>query len=88
MISLLEHMYQELGLVAHLHMNHITLRTWLVSEGGRGRERGGRGWREMGEGVEREGERVERDGGGRRCRPFTSSISLCMCVSSCAGHFS
>ena len=42
MISLLEHMYQELGLVAHLHMNHITLRTWLVSEGG-------------GEWVEREG---------------------------------
>ena len=30
MVSLMEHMYQDLGLVAHFHMNHITLRRWLV----------------------------------------------------------
>ena len=30
MVSLMEHMYQDLGLVAHFHMNHVTLRSWLV----------------------------------------------------------
>ena len=32
MISLMEHMYQELGLVAQMHMNPVTLRKWLVRE--------------------------------------------------------
>ena len=31
-VSLMEHMYQELGLVAEFHMNPVTLRSWLVSE--------------------------------------------------------
>ena len=39
MISLIEHMYQELGLVAHFHMNPLTLHSWLVSVWG-GREGG------------------------------------------------
>jgi high affinity cGMP-specific 3',5'-cyclic phosphodiesterase 9 len=30
MVSLMEHMYQDLGLVAHFHMNPVTLRQWLL----------------------------------------------------------
>ena len=32
MVSLMEHMYQELGLVAHFHMNPVTFHSWLVRE--------------------------------------------------------
>ena len=39
MLCLMEHMFHELGIVTELHINPITLRRWLVSEGGRGGER-------------------------------------------------
>ena len=32
MLSLLEHMYHELGLVKEFNMNKITLKRWLVSD--------------------------------------------------------
>ena len=35
MLCLMEHMFHELGIVTELHINPITLRRWLVSEGGR-----------------------------------------------------
>ena len=44
MLCLMEHMFHELGIVTELHINPITRRRWLVSEGGReGEEMGGEG---------------------------------------------
>ena len=72
MVSLMEHMYHSLGLIAATHMNPETLRKWLVRregvrEGGRegtregtregGREGGNEGGREGGREGWREGGR-------------------------------
>ena len=67
MLCLMEHMFHELGIVTELHINPITLRRWLVSEGGReGEEMGGEGevvgGREEGRG---EGGGKEEEVGGR-----------------------